>query len=211
MSEPIRPRMLAAMADMGGYTKDNTANAGKYTYSYEDFAQVDAIVTPALAAHGLAYRQAMQGFSHELNCPERLQCLVTYICDVETGEEQPIDARAIVVSADPQANGSAETYARRYALKTAFRLTESDDDGKAAKDAATGKTAPQKEPQARRGRYAKVSELTEQAKSLGIDMEVIKKWTAKNLGPDMSRFSDGEMKQLESYMEAMIREAKRRG
>lgn len=141
------PRMLAAMADMGGYTKDNTANAGKYSYSYEDFAQVDAIVTPALAAHGLAYRQAMQGFSHELNCPERLQSLVTYICDLETGDERPIDARAIVVSADPQANGSAETYARRYALKTAFRLTEADDDGAAAKRALTAKKAPQKAPQ----------------------------------------------------------------
>lgn len=135
--DSIIPRMLAAMSDMGGYTKDNRANTGKFSYSYEDFAQVDSIVTPALAAHGLAY---IQGIRTDGETP----ILETFVCDMESGEQFRVDSRPLHFTADPQANGSAETYARRYALKTAFRLTESDDDGAAAKRAATAKKAPQK-------------------------------------------------------------------
>lgn len=139
---PMMARALAAMADMGGYVKDNKANVGRYDYSYEDFAQVDAIITPALAAHGLAYRQCLT----IIDGAATIVLLVTLICDLETGESEVLDKRPLFLTADSQANGSAETYARRYALKTAFRLTEADDDGKAAKDAAEGKRAKAEDP-----------------------------------------------------------------
>lgn len=121
--ESLDARLCAAMGDMPNPVKD--ANAFKY--KYEQLDQVLGIVQPALMAHGLFATQGMEcsGEGYELR---------TYVNDARGASPRALmDCRPIRFTGDPQRDGSAETYARRYALKTVFGLCGEDDDGKAAK------------------------------------------------------------------------------
>lgn len=121
MTEPFGKRLLAAMSEMPNPVKDSKA----YNYRYEQLDQVLGIVQPALMAHGLFVTQGMERSEggYELR---------TYICDAE-GDTLRItmDSRPVKITGDSQKDGSAETYARRYALKTVFGLCGEDDDGQA--------------------------------------------------------------------------------
>lgn len=121
MTEPFGKRLLAAMSEMPNPVKDSKA----YNYRYEQLDQVLDIVQPALMAHGLFVMQGME-------CSEGGYELRTYICDAEGDTLRiPMDARHVKLTGDSQKDGSAETYARRYALKTVFGLCGEDDDGQA--------------------------------------------------------------------------------
>ncbi len=121
MTEPFGKRLLAAMSEMPNPVKDTNA----FKYKYETLDQVLGIVQPALMAHGLF---AMQGMERSEGGYE----LRTYICDAEGDTPRiPMDARPLKPTGDSQKDGSAETYARRYALKTVFGLCGEDDDGQA--------------------------------------------------------------------------------
>lgn len=121
MTEPFGKRLLAAMSEMPNPVKDSKA----YNYRYEQLDQVLGIVQPALMAHGLFVTQGME-------CSEGGYELRTYICDAEGDTLRiPMDSRPVKLTGDSQKDGSAETYARRYALKTVFGLCGEDDDGQA--------------------------------------------------------------------------------
>lgn len=139
-------RLADSIASMPNPVKDTKA----YSYKYETLDQVLGIVQPALNANGLTVMQGMY-------CMGESFCLRTYVLDGEDGLEHMLDLRPVAFGTDPQKNGSAETYARRYALKTAFGLCGEDDDGaaasaprpaKAGKEPSKAKTAPQKAPDA---------------------------------------------------------------
>lgn len=121
MTEPFGKRLLAAMSEMPNPVKDSKA----YNYRYEQLDQVLGIVQPALMAHGLFVMQGME-------CSDGGYELRTYICDAEGDTLRiPMDSRPVKLTGDSQKDGSAETYARRYALKTVFGLCGEDDDGQA--------------------------------------------------------------------------------
>lgn len=121
MTESFGKRLLAAMSEMPNPVKDSKA----YNYRYEQLDQVLGIVQPALMAHGLFVMQGME-------CSEGGYELRTYICDAEGDTLRiPMDSRPVKLTGDSQKDGSAETYARRYALKTVFGLCGEDDDGQA--------------------------------------------------------------------------------
>lgn len=121
MTEPFGKRLLAAMSEMPNPVKDSKA----YNYRYEQLDQVLGIVQPALMAHGMFVTQGME-------CSEGGYELRTYICDAEGNTLRiPMDSRPVKLTGDSQKDGSAETYARRYALKTVFGLCGEDDDGQA--------------------------------------------------------------------------------
>lgn len=129
-------RLAEAMASMPNPRKDTKA----YNYKYETLDQVLSIVQPALMEQGLFVQQG------SCRMPDADGwVLSTAIIDTNDGTEYPIDARPLVFGDDQQKNGSYETYARRYALKTAFGLCGEDDDG-AATTPSKGKKAPQKAP-----------------------------------------------------------------
>lgn len=122
MTEPFGKRLLAAMSEMPNPVKDSKA----YNYRYEQLDQVLGIVQPALMAHGLFVTQGME-------CSEGGYELRTYVCDAEGDTLRiPMDCRPVKLTGDSQKDGSAETYARRYALKTVFGLCGEDDDGQAS-------------------------------------------------------------------------------
>lgn len=104
-----------------------------YKSKYADLGTIDEAVTPALHKNGLAVIQttAISGIQ---------PVLVTTLAH-ESGQfitgEYPLNP----VKNDPQALGSATTYARRYSLSAMLTVVaDDDDDGNAASAPATAKT-----------------------------------------------------------------------
>ena len=115
-------RLIDAMAEMENPTKSKQA----YKYKYETLEQVLGIVRPALLNNGLMLFQSVKWDTR------------TNGFILETGvfgedESRTMDERPFHTCSDAQAEGSWETYMRRYALRTAFGLTGEDDDGEATK------------------------------------------------------------------------------
>lgn len=92
---------------------------------YADLAAVVDAIKPALAEHGLWFRQVTHPADGGV-------CVETVI---HHASGQSIGCGPLFVPAmkqDPQGFGSALTYARRYSLMTAFGVPAEDDDGAAA-------------------------------------------------------------------------------
>lgn len=122
LTESFNKRLCMAISDMPNPVKDTKA----YNYKYETLDQVLAIVQEALTKHGLF---VMQGIEYGADGYE----LRTIVHDTEGGIEcKVMDSRPVKFTGDSQKDGSSETYARRYALKTVFGLCGEDDDGAAA-------------------------------------------------------------------------------
>lgn len=141
MTEPTpRAALYAAMAKafpaIEGASKDSTNPHFKSKYA--DLSAVVAVIKPALADHGLWFRQ----ITHERQTGIAVETLICHA----SGEELSCGtffAPARVL--DAQGYGSALTYARRYSLQTAFGVAPEDDDGNAAVKAAP-KSAPAAAP-----------------------------------------------------------------
>ena len=144
-------RALAkALPELEG-AKKNSENAafknGGKASKYADLGAVIDAIRP-IAEHGIWYRQVL----HESKEGVEIETLYT-------GHGATISAGTLFMPADKrnaQGYGSALTYARRYALQTAFGLSTEDDDGNAG--SAQSKDAPrvEKMPDAE---WAKLSSL----------------------------------------------------
>jgi hypothetical protein len=106
-----------------------------YSYSYADLADVIECFRPALAKHGLSVIQPIT------MAAEGHLVLLTRLLH-SSGEW--IESEYPLKSYDrPQEQGSAITYARRYALTALLGIAaEDDDDGKRAQDAEPAKEQP---------------------------------------------------------------------
>jgi hypothetical protein len=131
--------LVRAFAEIEGAAKDKVNPAFKSKYA--DIASVIDAIKPVLARHNFAFYQRPQ--------PSQEGVLVQTMLRHATGEE--IDLGTLYVPAnkkDAQGFGSALTYARRYALMTAFGVPAEDDDGNAAvrtvERPTTGETPPAK-------------------------------------------------------------------
>ena len=125
MNADFATRLLKAMTEMTNPKKDKTAtvptkNGRQYTYKYTQLDDVLAVVRPALFSQGILL---LQGVTEQ----ERLVCSVT-----DGTTTVVLDTRPFRPTGDSQAQGSYETYMRRYQLLTAFGLCGEDDDGEAA-------------------------------------------------------------------------------
>lgn len=130
MSTGLYPALLAAQGEIGTLPKDaiNPAFRSKYT-------PLDTIVEhvgPILNKHGLVW-MAMPSFAQDTGAPT-LRYRITHAATGESyGSEMPL----LLVKTDPQGQGSAITYARRYALTSVLNLVaDADDDGEATRAAA---------------------------------------------------------------------------
>ncbi len=100
-----------------------TGQIGKRKYQYTPLDSLLTIVKPKLEEHGLAVVQ--------LPGDRRLRTMLLHTSGQYIGSEMSLEME---VTGDPQAQGSAITYARRYALIAILNLApDSDDDGAAAK------------------------------------------------------------------------------
>lgn len=162
-------RLMNAMAEMVNPTKSKTAKvptkSGKeYSYNYESLDQVLAVVRPALVNNGLMLVQGIRW--HE---PSNGYVLETGAMSED--ETRILDTRPMHSANDAQAEGSWETYMRRYALRTAFGLTGEDDDGAATKVAKNQNTTSKRNTDVMQG--AKVTEMASDALMGKIEEKIL--------------------------------------
>lgn len=134
--------LVKAFAEIEGAAKDKVNPHFKSKYA--DLTSVIDAIRPILAKHNLAFYQRPQ--------PSEDGVLVQTLLRHTSGDE--VDLGTLYVPAnkrDAQGFGSALTYARRYALMTAFGVPAEDDDGNAAVKATanpkTGEAPPAKRVQ----------------------------------------------------------------
>lgn len=130
--------MAKAFAEIEAATK--SANNPHFKSKYADLGAVIEAVKPPLIKHGLFFTQR----SH----PAENGVSVETVLHHEGGEELSLGTLFVPANKqDAQGFGSALTYARRYALMTAFGVPAEDDDGNAAVASArptTGEVPPNK-------------------------------------------------------------------
>ena len=111
-------------AELPEIKKSETADTGKYTYTYAGLAAITERIMPLLSKHGLSFitKPAFVGDRFVLACS-----LLHKSGEREDGEYP------LPTTGTPQAIGSAITYGRRYSLCAMTGIApEEDDDGAAA-------------------------------------------------------------------------------
>lgn len=125
-SEAIDQLSAALVAAQGHFEAvDKSAENPFFKSHYADLPAIVKAIQPILLEHGLAVTQ-WPGFDgdHDL--------LTTRVFHT-SGQWIESSMRLYLAKQDPQGQGSAITYARRYALSAALGIvTEEDDDGQAA-------------------------------------------------------------------------------
>jgi hypothetical protein len=115
--------MTAAFAEIEGATK--AATNPHFKSKYADLTSIIEAIKPALIKHGLFFTQRCQ--------PSEDGVSVETVLHHSSGEKEPLGTLYVPANKrDAQGFGSALTYARRYALQTAFGVPTEDDDGNAA-------------------------------------------------------------------------------
>lgn len=105
------------------------------TYKYLNLATILKTIKPVFAKYDLGFTQRVTFEYGSDNKGMQVGTVETIIFD-ET-DRVTLSRYPFVVTGDPQANGSAVTYARRYALYAVLGIyPEKDDDGVAARDYA---------------------------------------------------------------------------
>ena len=129
-AESLAQAMAAAFAEIEGATK--AANNPHFKTKYADLTSVIEAIKPALVNHNLFFTQNPRPHANGVEIETVLH---------HAGGEC-LSLGSLFVPADKgnaQGFGSALTYARRYALVTAFGVPVEDDDGNAA-------SAPRQQP-----------------------------------------------------------------
>lgn len=117
--------LCKAQSEMGGAAKDS--NNPFFKSKYSDLGSVIRAIKHAFADNGLSYSQ--------LPLSQDGLVGVTTILMHSSGQWLSSELLLKPVKGDPQAAGSALTYARRYALQAIAGIPSEDDDGNAASKA----------------------------------------------------------------------------
>lgn len=112
-SKLAEARAAMEMPQMNGV--GHAGRNGSREYKYALLQDVIACIMPPLLERGVLLTQGFEGST-----------LVTKA--VLGDEEMVLDSRPVVLTGTPQEQGSAETYAKRYALCTVFCIAGQDDD-----------------------------------------------------------------------------------
>jgi hypothetical protein len=120
-------KLHRAKLAIGKVTKN--ANNPHFKKSYADLNAIIEAVEPILLENGLLLLQPIQGNS-----------VCTQIIDIDSGDKVE-SCMELPAGMNPQQQGSAITYYRRYTLQSTLSLQSVDDDG-----AAASKSTPTKSP-----------------------------------------------------------------
>lgn len=116
--------LLQAQKEIEGVDKD-----GKNPFFKSDYATLNATILACkqiLNAHNIVLLQPIVSDEHGVYVATTL---------IHASSEQKVESRMRIIPAkvnDPQAQGSAITYARRYALKSLLCMSDEDDDAEKA-------------------------------------------------------------------------------
>jgi len=119
----VHAKLAQARAIVKPVVKSETADAGKYEYSYASLSSVLRAVDEACNEVGLTWWQEafpLEGLGWQL---------FTVLYDDDGDDLHRFGGAINTTKADPQQNGSALTYARRYSLVLLFGMNQTDDDG----------------------------------------------------------------------------------
>jgi hypothetical protein len=126
-ADTLHSAMARAFAEIEAATKsaENPAfKQGGKASKYADLTSVIGAIKPALISHGLFFTQRC--------LPAEDGVSVETVLHHRGGEKESLGTLYVPANKrDPQGFGSALTYARRYALQTAFCVPVEDDDGNA--------------------------------------------------------------------------------
>ena len=114
--------LCAAQSEMGGAVKDS-ANPF-FKSSYADLTSVIKAIKQPFADNGLSYTQFPVSNENGVGVSTRLMHI--------SGQWLEMEYTLPTVKKDPQASGSAITYARRYALQSIAGIPTADDDAESA-------------------------------------------------------------------------------
>lgn len=119
-TKTINQALLEAQKKIETITKDATANAGSFKYNYATLGQVMEMIKKPLNDAGIIITQPIIG--------DKVVTRLIYSLD---GSEIKDEGTPIICARlnDPQAQGSAISYARRYGLMSLLCLSAEDDDG----------------------------------------------------------------------------------
>ena len=168
-AETLYSAMAAAFAEIESATKAAPGQVGQQKYKYADLTSVIEAIKPALVKHNLFFTQ----------CPEPVDggvCIATHLYHVN-GHNLPLGKLFVPANKnDAQSFGSALTYARRYALVTAFGVPVEDDDGNAAargqgQGATVSPTAAPAKGENWGGRYPTKTALWKACKSHHVELD----------------------------------------
>lgn len=118
----LNAALAAVQRELPRIRKDQTADAGQYSYSYADLATVSAQLLPLLGANGLAFTAWPMAIDGKL--------VLRYSLLHESGESMTGDYP--IKGGSPQQLGSEITYARRYCLCAVTGVSPDEDDDAAA-------------------------------------------------------------------------------
>lgn len=122
-AETLASAMALAFGEIDAATK--SASNPHFKSKYADLTAVIEAVKPALIGHGLFFTQRPQ--------PSENGVTIETVLHHAGGESLSLGSLFVPANKnDAQGFGSALTYARRYALVTAFGVPTEDDDGNAA-------------------------------------------------------------------------------
>ncbi len=165
--ETLASAMALAFGEIDAATK--SSNNSHFKSKYADITAVIEAIKPALIKHGLYFTQRPE--------PSEKGVTIETVIGHASGEEMSLGKLFVPANKnDAQGYGSALTYARRYALVTAFGVPVEDDDGNAAARASQGQSqngavspdGPAKQPAH--------SKLKTQLRALVHDMEGCGDW-----------------------------------
>lgn len=116
--QSLKGKIVSARKEMGKPKLDSVGHAGRNgarEYKYASLAAILDVVEPPLLEVGCMVTQCMED-----------GLLVTKVIDAD--DELVMDRRKVKVTLNSQEDGSAETYAKRYALSSVFGLAAVEDD-----------------------------------------------------------------------------------
>lgn len=197
MGSQLYSSYLQVIAEVPNFVTDSSAQAGnRGTYKYLSLSTLLQRVKPVFAQHGIMFRQEV------VNTPSdagkmQLGEVRTIVFDGD-GNNIQVGAYPFVVSGDPQAIGSAVTYARRYSLYAALGIfPEKDDDGAAAR--AYG-TQPYDNGAAEGITRMEADALIQLAQQRGVDLQ---RFASQTLGRQLNRLSDIQRSELTKLSQAL--------
>lgn len=159
----IIPALIRAKFNMGAALKDSSNPFFKSKYA--DLNAVKAACEPALAAEKIAVFQP----TVQKDGKNYVQTLLLH----ESGEWFSADTEIVCAKQnDPQALGSAITYARRYGLQSLVGLGAEDDDAEGAMNRSSSKAAPSTPSSGTRSSFRKPAAKTTAATPTQVEEKV---------------------------------------
>ena len=122
--DALSQALVVALGEMQDLIKTETADAGKYKYTYATLASALQMARPVLSRHGLALTQVAESSNREV-------AIWTTILH-SSGQYVTVVPMRLPAGDTAQATGSAVSFAKRYALMAVLGLATEDDDGASA-------------------------------------------------------------------------------